>query len=254
MLRPRLIPVLLLRGGALVKTVRFADARYVGDPLNAVRILNEKEVDELAILDIDASVHGRTPDLGLIRELAAECRMPVSYAGGVTNVETFQALIGLGVEKVGLSSAALERPQLIRECATVVGSQSVMYVADSRRNGSTHEIYSHNGLRASGQDVATMAKIAEDMGAGEVLINSIDRDGTRSGYDFDLISAVRAAVQIPISALGGAGSLEDVRELYSRFGLIGAAAGSMFVYHGKFNAVLINYPSRAKRREAFGEL
>ncbi|PHV18702.1 imidazole glycerol phosphate synthase subunit HisF [Janthinobacterium sp. BJB1] len=246
MLRPRIIPCLLIQNGGLVKTVNFGSPKYVGDPLNAVRIFNEKEVDELIVIDIDATVHKREPDYALIKSLAAECRMPLCYGGGVKTVEQIQTIIGLGVEKVALSSAALADPELVSRAAEKVGSQSVVVVLDVKKSGlfRKYEVFTHNGSRGSGFGPAELAKKMQALGAGEIVINSIERDGQMKGYDVDLIDTVRAAITLPMTALGGAGSLQDVSDLIRRFGIIGAAAGSLFVFKGTYRAVLINYPNR----------
>jgi imidazole glycerol-phosphate synthase subunit HisF len=248
MLRPRIIPCLLVRGGGLVKTVRFGNSKYVGDPINAVRIFNEKEVDELIVLDIDATAQGREPDYVMIRNLAAECRMPLCYGGGVKTVDQAERIVGMGVEKVALSAAAVERPELIAELAEVVGGQSVVAVLDVRRNSEgAAEVWTHNGTRSAGTLAVELARVMAERGVGEIVVNSIDNDGAMKGYDLDLVAAVRATVGVPITALGGAGSLEHVCQLIRRFGLVGAAAGSLFVFKGVYRAVLINYPSRADK-------
>ncbi|MGK5033754.1 AglZ/HisF2 family acetamidino modification protein [Janthinobacterium sp. LB3P118] len=246
MLRPRIIPCLLIQNGGLVKTVNFGSPKYVGDPLNAVRIFNEKEVDELIVIDIDATAHKREPDYALIKSLAAECRMPLCYGGGVKTVEQIQTIIGLGVEKVALSSAALADPELVSRAAEKVGSQSVVVVLDVKKSGlfRKYEVFTHNGSRGSGFGPAELAKKMQALGAGEIVINSIERDGQMKGYDVDLIDTVRAAITLPMTALGGAGSLQDVSDLIRRFDIIGAAAGSLFVFKGTYRAVLINYPNR----------
>ncbi|MES3013531.1 MAG: AglZ/HisF2 family acetamidino modification protein [Pseudomonadota bacterium] len=244
MLRPRIIPCLLVHKGGLVKTVSFDKPKYVGDPLNAVRIFNEKEVDELMVLDIDASRDGRDPDYALIRNLAAECRMPLAYGGGVHSVEQFERLISLGVEKVAISAAAVADPALIGAAAARVGGQSVVVVLDVRRKGSGYEVHTHNGTRATGLEAVEFARRAAAAGAGEIVINSIDRDGQMKGYDLDLVRRVREAVTLPMTVLGGAGSLTDIGALVREFGIVGAAAGSLFVFKGVYRAVLINYPSR----------
>jgi imidazole glycerol-phosphate synthase subunit HisF len=248
-LRPRIIPCLLVHQGGLVKTRAFGDPKYVGDPINAVRIFNEKEVDELIVADIDASVHRREPDYKLIAQLAAECRMPLCYAGGVNTPEQVERIIGLGVEKVAISSAAIERPALITAAAERLGSQSIVVVMDVKKARFTgrYELYTHNGKRAAGVDPVTFAKRAQNAGAGEIVVNSIDRDGEMKGYDLELADKVRNAITLPLTILGGAGSFEDIAALVRRFGVIGAAAGSVFVFKGKYRAVLINYPTRAAK-------
>ncbi len=253
MLRPRIIPCLLIHNGGLVKTLRFGSPKYVGDPINAVRIFNEKEVDELIVVDIDATVDNREPNYSLIRNLAAECRMPLCYGGGVKTVEQFQQLVSLGVEKVAISSAALETPHLIREAATRVGSQSVVVVMDVRKTIDGYVICSHNATRLTKHTPAEIASYVENLGAGEIVINNVDRDGTLAGYDHELVSMVRDATSLPITALGGAGSLKDVANLVRGFGIIGAAAGSLFVFKGVYRAVLITYISRSEKDAMFAQ-
>ncbi len=247
MLRPRIIPCLLIHKGGLVKTVGFEQPKYVGDPLNAVRIFNEKEVDELVVLDIDATREGREPDYKLIASLAAECRMPLAYGGGVRTVQHFERLVSLGVEKVSIGAAAVHTPDLIGEAASRVGSQSVVVVIDVKQANGRLQAWTHNGTRPVGTDPVELARVAQAKGAGEIVLNSIDRDGRMQGYDLDLLRKVRAAVSLPITCLGGAGSLADMSGLIKEFGVIGAAAGSLFVFKGKYRAVLINYPSRADK-------
>ncbi|MBY0496025.1 MAG: AglZ/HisF2 family acetamidino modification protein [Cyanobacteria bacterium] len=254
MLRPRITPCLLLKGGGLVKTVQFGSPKYVGDPINAVRIFNEKEVDELIVVDIDATAQNREPNYGVIKNLAAECRMPLCYGGGVKSVEQFQQLVALGVEKVSIGSAAVENPKLIREASIRVGSQSVVVVLDVTRKSGTYLVATHNGARITAHTPVELAKQVEDLGAGEIVINDIDRDGTMTGYDLELVSAVRDSTTLPITAIGGAGSLDDIGGLIRRFGIIGAAAGSLFVFKGSFRAVLITYLSRAEKDQMLAKV
>lgn len=244
MLRPRIIPCLLVHKGGLVKTTRFADPKYVGDPLNAVRIFNEKEVDELIVADIDATVLGREPNYELIAKLAAECRMPLCYSGGVKTPEQVERIITLGVEKIAISSAAIASPDLIAESARRVGNQSIVVVLDVKKAGllRRYELFTHNGKRPTGINPIDFARRAADLGAGEILVNSIDQDGVMKGYDHALIDQIRDAVSVPLSVLGGAGTLADIQDLVRRHGIIGAAAGSLFVLKGKYRAVLISYP------------
>lgn len=251
MLRPRIIPCLLVKNSGLVKTVRFNEPKYVGDPINAVRIFNEKEVDELIVIDIDATAENREPDYVLIQALAAECRMPLCYGGGIKTLDQIQRIIGLGVEKVAISSAAIDAPELISQAASRVGSQSVVVVMDVRKTRlfRRYEVFTHNGSRGTGLNPAELAGKVEKLGAGEVVINSIENDGLMKGYDLDLIAQVRDAIHLPITALGGAGSYDDLIGLFRRFGTIGAGAGSLFVFKGKYRAVLISYPSRAEKEE-----
>lgn len=249
MLRPRIIPCLLIHKGGLVKTIQFGDPKYVGDPLNAVRIFNEKEVDELLVIDIDASRERRAPNEALVARLAAECRMPLCYGGGVKTVEQIERLIALGVEKVALGSATVDEPQLITRAAERVGSQSIVAVMDVSTSGlmRSREIVVLNATRKTGKGPVAFARQLETLGVGEIVLNSVDRDGRMSGYDIDLVTSVRQAVKVPLTVLGGAGSMNDINALVERHPVIGAAAGSLFVFKGKYRAVLINYPSRVER-------
>lgn len=249
MLRPRVIPCLLVKNSGLVKTIKFDQPKYVGDPINAVKIFNEKESDELMVLDINATVEQREPDYQMIKNLAAECRMPLCYGGGVTTVDQFKQIISLGVEKVAISAAAVNNSELVSRAAEVVGNQSVVVVLDvkKRRLSGKYDVFTHNGKKSTKEEVSGLASKLESLGAGEIVINSIDRDGGMQGYDLKLIEQVRNVVTVPVTALGGAGSLEDIRDLVSRFGVVGAAAGSLFVFKGKYRAVLINYPNQAEK-------
>jgi cyclase len=252
MLRPRIIPSLLLRNGGLVKTVRFTDdEKYVGDPVNAVRIFNEKEADELIVVDIDATARGGEPNVRLIAQIAVECRMPLCYGGGITTVGQAARIIGLGVEKIAISSAALRNPALVQAIARELGSQSVVLVYDVRQRpgGVDYEVWTHNGRTTTGLTLTDVVGRAASLGAGEVLVNSIDRDGTMQGYDVALARTVRAATPLPMTVLGGASSLADIERLFVECGVVGAAAGSLFVFKGTRKAVLINYPGPAQRDE-----
>jgi cyclase len=253
MLRPRIIPCLLVKNGGLVKTVCFGNPKYVGDPINAVRIFNEKEVDELIVVDIDPTAQGREPNYTLIANLAAECRMPLCYGGGVTTVKQVERIISLGVEKVALSAAAVSAPEFISEAAARVGNQSIVVVMDVKKSGllRRYEVFTHNGTQGTGLDPVDFARRVEQLGAGEIVVNSIDRDGEMKGYDVELISRVREAISLPMTVLGGAGTLKDIEDLIRTFGIIGAAAGSLFVFKGKYRAVLINYPSCVERNKIY---
>jgi cyclase len=253
MLRPRIIPCLLIKNNGLVKTINFANPKYVGDPINAVKIFNEKEVDELIVLDIDASVQNKTPDYALIKNLAAECRMPLCYGGGVKTVKQLEKIISLGVEKVAMSSAAVNNPELVAQAAEVVGGQSVVVVMDVKKShlNGKYEIWTHNGSRPTGLFPAEFARKVASLGAGEVVINSIDNDGIMKGYDVDLVRSIRDAIMLPITVLGGAGSLKDIGDLIRTFGIVGAAAGSLFVFKGIYRAVLINYPNRSEKDDLY---
>ena len=248
MLRPRIIPCLLVKDGGLVKTQQFGAPKYVGDPLNAVRIFNEKEVDELTVLDIDATVHSREPDYGLIQRLAATCRMPLCYGGGVRTVEQVGRIIALGVEKVALGAAAVELPDLISAAASRVGNQSVVVVVDVKKGPRGHELFIRNATKRVDHDPFEFARKAESLGAGEIVINSIDRDGMMQGYDLELVRRMRQVVGCPLTVLGGAGSIDHIRSLIREFGTVGAGAGSLFVFKGRFRAVLINYPNRVEKQ------
>ena len=251
MLRPRIIPCLLVHKGGLVKTVSFKAPKYVGDPINAVKIFNEKEADELFVLDIDATVNSAEPDYRMIANLAAECRMPLCYGGGVKTPEQAKHIISLGVEKVAISSAAVEYPQLIKRIADEVGCQSVVVVLDVKKRvfGKDYDVYTRNARSNTKRSVFELAAQAEQYGAGELVINSIDLDGEMKGYDLVLAKKIRQTVSIPITLLGGAGSLEDIGTLIRTCGVIGASAGSLFVFKGVYKAVLINYPTLAQREE-----
>lgn len=249
-LSARVIPSLLLKDGGLVKTVRFRHPRYVGDPVNAVRIFNDKEVDELVFLDITATVEGRRPPFQMLADIATECFMPLAYGGGIRTEEDAQQLFSIGVEKVIVNSAAIETPGLITALAERFGSQSIVVSIDARRSLlGRYEVYIHSGQRATGIDPFQHAVEMERLGAGEILLTSIDRDGTMSGYDLDLVRRVSEAVCIPLVASGGAGDIHDIAQVIAR-GASGAAAGSMFVFHGRHRAVLISYPERELLEEA----
>jgi imidazole glycerol-phosphate synthase subunit HisF len=249
MLRPRIIPCLLIHNGGLVKTTKFAEPKYIGDPLNAVRIFNEKTVDEIMVIDIDASRQSKPPNEKLIAELAAECRMPLCYGGGIRSVDQVERLIALGVEKVAISSAFIETPELLPLAVERVGSQSVVGVIDVKKSGLMRRqtVFTHNATRNTGLDPLQHAQNLEKQGVGEIVINSVDRDGVMNGYDLELADSVRKVTTVPLTILGGAGSLTDIEALISKHHIIGAAAGSLFVFKGKFRAVLINYPTVDER-------
>ncbi len=252
MLRPRIIPSLLLHDKGLVKTVNFKSPKYVGDPLNAVRIFNEKEVDELAFFDIDATVFNKEPDYILIEKLANQSRMPLCYGGGVKTVEQAQKIFGLGIEKIALSSSVIQNHELVTQIADRVGSQSVIVVLDIKKKLlGGYEIYTHNGKKSTGINPIKFAKKLEQLGAGEIIINSIDQDGTMKGYDLNLIDKITETISIPLTVLGGAGSLTDIEKVIEKHGVIGVAAGSLFVFKGPFKAVLINYPTQLEKNKIF---
>jgi imidazole glycerol-phosphate synthase subunit HisF len=247
--RRRVIPVLLLRGAGLVKTHKFKEPKYVGDPINAVRIFNEKEVDELVFLDIEATTGGKAPNLEMLRNIAGECFMPLCYGGGVRDLRTIEAILKTGVEKVAVNTALVDSPDLIRQAARIHGSSTIVASIDFRRKlfgGS--EACTRAGQSGTGLSPVELAKRAEDLGVGEILLNSIDRDGTMAGYDLDEIAKVSAAVKVPVIACGGAGNLAHFRAAIHDAHASAVAAGAFFVFHGKHRAVLITYPSQADLR------
>ena len=254
MLRPRIIPCLLIKDKGLVKTVKFDNPKYVGDPLNAVKIFNEKETDEISIFDIDASVLSIDPNYSLIEKIANQSRMPICYGGGIKKVEQAQKIFKLGVEKIAISSAAVNNPELISQISSKVGSQSVVVVIDVKKKlFGDYEVFIHNGKDKTGIKAVDFAKKAQKFGAGEIIINSIDNDGIMKGYDFKLIDKIRDQITIPLTVLGGAGSLDDIKQVINKYNIIGVAAGSLFVFKGTYKAVLINYPNREIKNQIYYE-
>ncbi|MCF6806993.1 AglZ/HisF2 family acetamidino modification protein [Thiotrichales bacterium 19S9-12] len=250
MLFPRIIPCLLIRDNGLVKTVKFKDGKYVGDPINAVKIFNEKEVDELIVLDIDATIKSKAPDYKMISNLAAECRMPMCYGGGVKTPQQASKVFALGVEKIALSSAIVEHPELIKDIAEQVGSQSVIAVLDVKKKlFGGYQIYTNNATKKAKFDILKFVEELECLGVGEIVLNSVDCDGMMQGYDIELVDMIKQNISVPVTVLGGAGSLEDIGGIINKYPIIGAAAGSLFVFKGKYKAVLINYPNY-KEKEA----
>jgi imidazole glycerol-phosphate synthase subunit HisF len=251
MLRSRITPCLLIQDGGLVKTVQFKDPKYVGDPINAVRIFNEKQVDELVVLDIDATMQKRSPNFHLIAKLASECRMPLCYGGGVNSLEDAKTLINLGVEKVALGAAVFKNPDLINEISVVLGNQSVVCILDVRRKkglfSNSYELVTHNGTVAHKENIKEVIENIQSSGAGEVIINCVDNDGCMHGYDLSLVNSLKSSLKVPVTFLGGCGSVEDIGKLIKLWGTVGAAAGSFFVFKGKFKAVLISYISAEER-------
>ncbi len=251
MLKPRVIPCLLIKDNGLVKTKKFSEPKYVGDPLNAVKIYNELEVDELLVLDIDATIKGYNPNEKLISQLAEECRMPLCYGGGVKTIDQFERLVSLGVEKVAISSAAIENPKIIYEAAKKVGSQSVVVILDIKYKGMfpKPKITTTNGTKFFDIDLFEFVKKIEDLGAGEVIINCVDRDGLKNGYDIELISKIRKISNLILTLLGGASSFKDIENLVTKVKTIGCSAGSLFVFKGKFDAVLISYLDKNEKEK-----
>ena len=242
--RPRLIPSLLLHDGGLVKTVKFQNGNYLGDPINAVKIFNEKGVDELCLLDIDASREGRGPDFELLSEIASEAFMPLSYGGGITSLDEIHRLFYIGYEKVIINTAFIRNPQLVTDAAAQFGSQSIVVAIDAKKTLlQKYDCYVKDGTEKIRGNPVELARQAEAAGAGELLLNSIDRDGTMSGYDLSLVEKVVQAVSIPVIACGGAATIHDFSDVLHKAGAHAAAAGSLFVYFGKKKAVLIHAPS-----------
>ena len=247
MLRTRVIPSLLLKGQGLVKTVKFKDSKYIGDPINAIKIFNDKEVDELVLLDITATIEKRGPNYKVIEEVASECFMPLGYGGGIHSLEDAKRILALGVEKIIINTVAFEKPDFVSQLADNLGNQSVVVSIDVKKSlFGKYEVFTRSGSYNTKQNPLTYAHKMELLGAGEILLNSIDRDGLMTGYDIQLISRLTGSVRIPVIACGGAGSLSHLAEAAKQGGASALAAGSMFVFHGKHRAVLISYPERTE--------
>lgn len=254
MVLTRVIPCLLFKGRGLVKTVRFKDPAYLGDPINIVKIFNDKEVDELLFLDIAATVENRKPPYKLLEEIAGECFMPLGYGGGIRDLEDIRTILNLGVEKISMNSYAVENPSFIRAAADYAGSQSVIVSMDVKKNlRDRYEILTRGGRKATGLNPVKFAVEMEKQGAGELLLNSMDRDGMMQGYDIELIKLITGAVGIPVVACGGAGKTQDLADAVKQGGASAAAAGSLFVFQGVHRAVLISYPTSEELRSAFYE-
>lgn len=242
MLQTRIIPVLLYTENGLYKTEKFNKPKYIGDPLNTVRIFNEKEVDELIVLDIEASKKQQEPNYALIEDLASECFMPVCYGGGITNIKQMQTIFSLGIEKIALNIAALKDLSLVREATQYFGSQSIVVAVDIKKNlFGKYSLFNHCTKKYESKNLLFYLQEIQNAGAGELLLNNVDLDGTQKGYDYELIRLVASKLSIPIIALGGASSVEDFLKA-TQSGASACAAGSMFVFHGKHKAVLITYP------------
>lgn len=253
MLRSRVIPVLLLKGESLVKTVRFKESTYIGDPINAVRIFNDMEVDELTFLDIEASRFGREPNYKLIQQLAEECFMPLAYGGGVTSLAQMKSILALGVEKIVLNTALVTNPGLLRQAAELFGSQSIVASIDVKRNWlGKYNVVGNNGTSRISSSPTQWAIQLANLGAGEILLTSVDRDGTWQGYDLGLVKMISDAVQVPVVASGGAGTLSHLKTVISEGGASAAAAGSMFVFQKQGLGVLISYPSPTEINSIIG--
>jgi cyclase len=245
---PRVIPVLLVSDGYLVKPLKFKGETYIGDPINAVRIFNEKQVDELMICDIDATSKGTGVNWTLIEEIASEAFMPVGYGGGVTSAADAQRISGIGIEKVVLGSSAVARPEVVTEISTALGASSTVVSVDARRRiVGGYDTFTARGKQRTGMTPVEAAIRAQELGAGEILLSCIDRESTMTGYDLNLVEQVTKAVSLPVIALGGAGKFDDLAKVLAT-GASAAAAGSIFVQNGKHRAVLITYPSPAEMR------
>lgn len=250
MIRPRVIPALLLKGQGLVKTIKFKDPKYLGDPINVVRIFNEKGVDEIVLLDITATPESRGPQFEVLKDIASEAFIPLAYGGGIRSMEDVRKLLSIGIEKLIMNTSAVENASLIRETADHAGSQAVVASIDVKKNFlGKYEVFTRCGQKKTGLDPVKHAVEMEKMGAGEIIINSIDRDGTMQGYDVDLVRRVADAVQVPVVACGGAGNLSHVSEAIKQGHASAAAAGSIFVFQGPLRGVLINYPSQKELKE-----
>jgi len=254
MLQTRVIPVLLLQNKGLVKTLKFNKSKYIGDPLNVIKIFNEKEVDELIFLDIDASKKGLEPNYKLIKEFASECFMPVCYGGGITNLEQIKKIFALGIEKVSINHTALKNTNLIKQAIEIYGSQSITISIDIKKSlFGKYKIYNHVTKKTLKVSFLDYIKQIEELGVGEVLINNVDLDGTQTGYDITLLKEVVDNMSIPVIACGGASKLEDFKLVKEQANISAVGAGSFFVFHGKHNAVLITYPTYEELQKLFGE-
>lgn len=250
MIRPRVIPCLLLKNEGLVKTVKFKDPKYLGDPINIVRIFNDKEVDELVFLDITATIENRRPNFELLGKITSECFMPLGYGGGIRDMDDVKRLLAMGVEKIVLNTSAVENPSLIRAAADYAGSQAVIISMDVKKTlFDKYEIFTRSGKTGTGLDPVKFAVEMERQGAGEILVNSIDRDGTMQGYDLELIRRVADSVTVPVVACGGAGNIQHLAEAIQA-GASAAGAGSMFVFQGPLRGVLISYPAQEELKRA----
>jgi cyclase len=252
MFRPRIIPVLLLKNKGLVKTVKFKNPTYIGDPINAVRIFNDLEADELVFLDITATNEGRTISSDIVKEIGDEAFMPFAVGGGICSFNDAHLLINAGAEKVVLNSTAIRNPVIVREIAENFGSQSLIVSIDVKKTlFGEYQVVIHSGKKKTNISPVEHAINMTASGAGEILINSIDRDGTMQGYDIELIRSISEAVDIPVIACGGAGEIEDFVKVTKLGKASAVAAGSMFVYHGPRKAVLINYPEKSVLKKYF---
>ena len=245
MKRYRVIPSLLLLNRGLVKTVKFKNPRYVGDPINTVKIFNEKEVDELIIMDIEATLKKRAPDIDYLKELAGESFIPLCYGGGIQDIHTIKNILRAGYEKVAINSYAIDHPDFIKLASETFGSSTIVVSMDVKKDiFGKYRIYSYTGKHKKSLDPVSFAVKAQENGAGEILLNAVHKDGTLSGYDLDIIQKIASEIDIPLIASGGASSMEDFKKAIVAGGASAVSAGSMFVFHGKHKAVLVNYPSQ----------
>jgi imidazole glycerol-phosphate synthase subunit HisF len=252
MFRPRIIPILLLKGNGLVKTVNFKNPTYIGDPINAVKIFNDLKADELVFLDISASKEGRPISKELVKKIGDEAYMPFSVGGGITKVQQIKDLLALGAEKVVLNTSIAKNLELIQLAAKLFGKQSIIASIDVKKGlFGDFKVYIKSGTSRTSLKIKDYIKSLENEGVGEILINSIDRDGTYLGYDIELIKLVTKNVSIPVIACGGASSLENMRSAYDDGGASACAAGSLFVFYGSRRGVLINYPEKEEIYNTF---
>lgn len=248
--RPRIIPVLLMDDRDLVKTIQFKDRTYLGDPVNAVKIFNRKRIDELSILDIGATRNDREPDYAMLKDIASEAFMPLSCGGGITSLEQIHELLAIGYEKVVLNTALIKTPDLITRAAEAFGSQSIVASIDAKIVAGKYKCCICDGTELIDRTPIEAAEVAERLGAGEIIINSVDRDGMMQGYDNELVRSVVDAVKVPVIAIGGAGGIKDLKDVIENGKAHAAAGGSMFVYYGRLKAVLITAPSEEELRNA----
>ena len=245
MFRARVIPVLLLKNLGLVKSIKFKDYRYIGDPINAVKIFNDKKADELVFLDINASKENRLISLDFVHKVGDEANMPFAVGGGIKTIKDIRSILEHGAEKIIINTAAFENPEFIKEAVDAFGSSTIVVCLDVKRDyWGKYKLVYKQGSKKSKEDVITFAKKMEEYGAGEIVIQSVDRDGTYQGYDFDLVKSISESISMPIIALGGAKDLSDFSNAVNYSYASAVAAGSIFVYHGPRKAVLINYPSQ----------
>lgn len=251
MLKTRVIPSLLIKNGGLIKTTKFKNEKYIGDPINAIKIFNDKEVDELIIFDVLAT-RKQFIDYSLISRINKEAFMPLGYGGGIKTLDDISRIIGIGYEKVILNSFALKDPNIIDKAAKISGSQSVVICIDVKKDWlGNYRVYNHSGNKSSGMEVLQWAQEVTNRGAGEIILHNVDKEGTLSGYDLKLISLVASKIKIPIVAIGGASNLEDLRQAVKEGGASAVAAGSIFIFHGPHRAVLITYPEKTKLKNLF---